>query len=43
VYLRVGTRQEVSPRVEQTWVRRLEIESAHADARTDTEELVVDL
>lgn len=43
MYLRIGTRLEVAPRAEQTWVRRLEIESAPADARADTEELVVDL
>jgi hypothetical protein len=43
MYLRVGTRREVAPRVEGTWVQRIEIESAPVEARADVEELVVDL
>ena len=43
MFLSVGTRMEVAPRVEQTWVRRVGIDAAQFDARTDVEEVVVDL
>lgn len=43
VYVRIGTRMEIAPRREQTWVRRAVIEAAPIDARLDREEIELEL
>jgi hypothetical protein len=43
IYLRIGTRMETAPRVEQPWVRRAEARSAPKDAPLDQEGIVIQL
>ena len=43
VYIRVGARMEVSPRREQTWVRRAQVDAAPIDAPDDREGIVLRL
>ena len=43
VYVRIGTRMETAPRVEQPWVRRAEARSSPKDAPLDQEGIVIQL